>query len=66
MHPLAEGVMVMVAVALVDPALVAVNEGMFPVPLAARPMEVSLLVQVIVVPLTTPLSGMMEVAVPLQ
>jgi hypothetical protein len=36
----------MVATTGVNPALMAVNEAIFPVPLAASPMEGSLLVQV--------------------
>jgi len=44
-QPLADGVTVIVAVATVVPVFTAENEAMLPVPLAARPMEVLLLVQ---------------------
>jgi hypothetical protein len=46
----AVGVTVIVAVIGVIPALVAVNEGTFPFPLAASPMAVLLLVQAKVAP----------------
>ena len=65
-HPFAEGVTVMIAVALVEPVLVAVKEGMFPVPLAASPIVVLLLVHEKVVPVTVPLRGTEVVTVPLQ
>ena len=45
LHPLAVGVTVMVAVTGDAPGLLAVNDAMLPVPLAARPMEGVLLVQ---------------------
>ena len=44
-QPFAEGVTVMVAVTGALPVLVAVNDGMFPLPAAARPMEASVFVQ---------------------
>ena len=44
-HPLAEGVMVMVAVTGAVPPLVAGNEAMLPVPEAPKPMDVLSLVQ---------------------
>ena len=44
-HPLAKGVTVIVALTAFVPALVAVNEAIFPVPLAPSPIEVLLLVQ---------------------
>jgi len=44
-HPLPEAVTVIVATIGVAPALVAVKEGILPVPLAARPIPVALLVQ---------------------
>ena len=44
----------MVVVNGAEVAFVAVNDGMFPDPLAARPMVVLLFVQVNVVPLTGP------------
>jgi hypothetical protein len=37
-HPFAEGVTVMVATTVTVPVLVAVKDGIFPDPLAARPM----------------------------
>ena len=49
-----EGVTVMVAVTGDVPAQTAVNELMFPVPLAPNPMEVFELVQLYTVPLTVP------------
>ena len=48
-HPSNEGVTVTVAVTGAVPVFVAVNEGMLPLPLAARPIEVVLLVQEYVV-----------------
>jgi hypothetical protein len=63
---LAEGVMVMVAVIGPDVAFVAVNVGMFPDPLAARPMAVLLFVQVNVVPLTGPDREVAVTLAPLQ
>jgi len=50
----ADGVTVMVAVMGEVVALVAVNEGILPEPLAVRPMAVLLFVHVKVVPLTGP------------
>lgn len=44
-QPFAEGVTVMVAVTGVFPVLIPANAAMFPVPLAASPMEGVLLVQ---------------------
>ena len=44
-HPLIVGVTVMVAVTAAVPTFVAVNEAMFPVPLAANPMVALLFVQ---------------------
>ena len=44
-QPLADGVTVMVAVTGVEPVLVAVKAFIFPLPLAASPMEVALFVQ---------------------
>ena len=53
-QPLARGVTVIVAItgALVE--FVAVNDGIFPLPLAAKPIEVLLFVQLNPVPLTAP------------
>jgi hypothetical protein len=53
-HPLAVGVIVIVAVIGDGVPLVAVNAGMSPKPLAASPTAVLLFVQVNVVPLTGP------------
>jgi hypothetical protein len=53
-QPLAEGVIVMVAVIGAELAFVAVKAGTSPDPLAASPMAVLLFVQVNVVPLTGP------------
>ena len=61
-----EGVTVMVATTGALPVLVAVNEAMLPLPLAARPMLGALLVQLYTVPVTVPLKLMAAVAVPLQ
>ena len=44
-HPLADGVTVIVAVTGVLPVLAAVKAAMLPVPLAARPIEALLFVQ---------------------
>ena len=44
-HPDADGVTVIVAITGVLPALIAVNAGIFPLPLAAKPIEVLLFVQ---------------------
>ena len=65
-HPLAEGVTVMVATTGNAVTLVAMNDGIFPDPLAGNPIEGVLLVQVKVVPATGPLKMMGVVAVPLQ
>jgi hypothetical protein len=65
-QPALTGVTVIVAVTADVPLLVAVNEEISPVPLAARPMEVVLFVQLKVVPLTAPLKATAVVAAPLQ
>ena len=44
----------MVAVTGTSPVFIAVNEGMLPLPLAANPMELVLLVQLYTVPATVP------------
>jgi len=44
-HPLTEGVTVIVALIGVVPGLVAVNEAIFPVPLEANPIAVLVFVQ---------------------
>jgi hypothetical protein len=53
-HPFADGVTVIVAVIGEFVAFAAVNEGMLPAPLAARPIELLLFVHVKDVPLTGP------------
>ncbi len=63
-QPLAEGVTVMVAVTDVLPLFTAVNAGMFPLPLAANPMEVLLFVQLNWVLATEPVKLMALVTVP--
>ena len=63
---LAVGVIVIVAKALVVPEFVAVNELIFPEPLAASPIEVLLFVQLKVVPPTAPEKLTALVAVLLQ
>jgi hypothetical protein len=65
-HPFAVGVTVIVATTLVVPALVAVKEGTFPVPLAARPMEMVELTHAKVVPATGPEMAIAAVVAPLQ
>ena len=65
-QPLALGVTVMVAVTGVAPALVALKPAILPLPLAARPMVVLLLVQLYVVPATGPLKLMGTVWIPLH
>ena len=61
LHPFAVGVAEMVAVSMVVPAFIAVNEAIFPIPLAARPMDGVLLVHV-----TGPEKVTGAVAIPLQ
>lgn len=63
---LANGVMVIVAVTGVDPVLIAVNDGMFPAPEAANPIEVLLFVQLNVAPLILDVRVIAEVAEPLH
>lgn len=58
------GVTVMVATSTVVPALVATKELMFPVPLAARPIDVLSLVHV--KPVAVPLKLTADVAAPLH
>lgn len=60
------GVTVIVAVTGVDPALVAVKPAMFPVPLAPRPIEVLLFVQLYTVPATAPVKLTAVVSVPVH
>jgi hypothetical protein len=65
-QPLAVGVTVIVAITVAVLALVAVKEGMSPVPLPARPMDGVLLTQAKVVPATGPEIVMADVVAPLQ
>ena len=53
-QPLAVGVTVIVAVTGIGPVFVATKGEMFPVPFAARPIEVLLFVQLNTVPPTVP------------
>ena len=65
-HPFAVGVTLIVAVIGKVVALVAVNEGIFPVPLAVRPIAVVLFVHANVVPLTGPDKLVIGVVAPAQ
>jgi hypothetical protein len=65
-HPFAVGVTVIKAITGATPILVAVNEGMFPDPLAANPMDGSLFVQSNVTPPGVPVRGIGKVVAPLQ
>ena len=60
-HPLADGVTVMVATTGTVPVLMAVNDPILPVPLEARPIEGLSLLQVNDVPATDPLKLTVEV-----
>jgi hypothetical protein len=66
LHPLALGVTVIVATTGVVPVFTAVNEAISPVPLAARPIDGVLLVQLYVVPATAPPKLTAAVLAPLQ
>jgi hypothetical protein len=66
LQPLATGVTVMVAVMGDVVGLIAMNDGIFPVPDAPKPIEVLLLVQVYTVPVTGPLMVTAAVAEPAQ
>ena len=65
-QPFAEGVTVIVATIGAVPALVATNDGIFPVPLGASPIEGALFVQAKDVPATGPVKGITAVLAPLQ
>ena len=65
-HPFAVGVTVMVATTGAVPGLVAVKDGISPVPFAASPMDGVLLTHAKVVPATGPISGIGAVVAPLQ
>ena len=65
-HPLADGVTVIVAVIGAPVAFVAVNDPILPVPDAARPMAGLEFVQLYAVPVTAPVKFTAAVAAPLQ
>ena len=56
----------MVAITGVVPVLIVAKEAMFPVPLAASPIDVVLFVQLYVVPVTDPLNVTVAVLEPLH
>ena len=65
-QPAADGVTVIVAVTGAVPVLIAANEGIFPLPDAAKPIDVLLFVQLKVVPLTAPEKATRFVEAPLH
>ena len=65
-HPMAEGVTVIVAVTGDVPELTAAKDAILPEPLAASPMEVLLFVQLKVVLVTAPVKFIAAVETPLQ
>ena len=65
-QPLAVGVTVIVAITGTVPGFVAVNDGIVPLPLAARPMVGSLFVQANVVPASGLVKAIAVVVAPLQ
>ena len=65
-HPFADGVTVIVAITGDVPPFVAVKEGIFPVPLAGKPIEGALFVQAKVVPGTGPESVIADVVLASQ
>jgi len=65
-QPAADGVTVIVAVTGALLVLIAVNEGIFPLPEAAKPIVVLLFVQLKVVPLTAPEKATRFVEAPLH
>jgi len=65
-QPAADGVTVIVAVTGVLVKLMAVNAGIFPLPDAAKPIDVLLFVQLKVVPLTAPEKATRFVEAPLH
>jgi hypothetical protein len=65
-HPLAVGVTMTVATTGAVPLLAAVNDGIFPAPLAVSPIDGVLFIQVKVVPVIGPLNVIAVVTVPLQ
>jgi hypothetical protein len=65
-QPFADGVTVIVAITGTVPVLIAVKAGIFPIPLAANPIEGLLFVQLNAVPLTEPVNVMAFVVAPLH
>ncbi len=65
-QPFNDGTMVTTAVIVAPLLLVAVNEGMFPVPDAPRPMAVLLLLHEKMVPATGPDNTVADAVAPLQ
>ncbi len=65
-QPFEVGVMVIVPVIGEFVLFIAVNEGTFPLPLAAKPIDVLLFVHVKVVPVTGPKSVVKGTVTPLQ
>jgi len=65
-QPAADGVTVIVAVTGAVPVLIAANAGIFPLPDAAKPIDVLLFVQLKVVPLTAPEKATRFVEAPLH
>ena len=65
-HPFAVGVTVIVAITGAVPALVAVKDGIFPVPLPTNPMDGVLLTHAKVEPDTGPVIVINVVLAPLQ
>ena len=64
--PLVAGLTVMVAVTGVPPVFTALNEAIFPIPLAARPIDGVLFVQLNTVPATGPVKVTAVVGDPLH
>jgi hypothetical protein len=65
-QPAADGVTVIVAITAALVILIAVNVGMLPVPVAAKPIDVLLFVQLKTVPETAPVKATMLVVAPLH
>ena len=65
-QPAADGVTIIVAVTGVLLLLIAVNAGIFPLPLPAKPIDGLLFDQLYVVPLTAPVNVIVVVVAPLH
>ena len=65
-QPAADGVTVIVAVTGAVPVLIAANAGIFPLPDAAKPIDVLLFVQLKVLPPTAPEKVIRLVVAPLH